>query len=61
MEKTEEEYYQLGKEHQQKQEWQHAINAYRKALEINPESRANVALEYIYDILNFKHNDLLNP
>ncbi len=59
--KTEEDYYQLGKKYQQKQDWGEAINAYKKALELNPESRAAAALEYIYEILAFRHNDLLNP
>ncbi|MDR2802428.1 MAG: tetratricopeptide repeat protein [Prevotellaceae bacterium] len=59
--KTEEDYYQLGKACQQQQQWGDAINAYKKALELNPESRAAAALEHIYDILNFRHSDLLNP
>ena len=59
--KTAEDYYQWGKACQQQQQWGDAINAYKKALELNPESRAATALEYIYDILNFRHTDLLNP
>jgi|TergutMp193P3_1026864.scaffolds.fasta_scaffold345384_2 tetratricopeptide (TPR) repeat protein len=58
---TEEHYLQIGKEFQQKQQWAEAINAYKKALELNPESRARFALEYIYEILDFRYNDLLNP
>jgi tetratricopeptide (TPR) repeat protein len=59
--KTEEDYYQQGKDCQQRQQWGEAINAYKKALELNPESRAATALEHIYDILDFRHTDLLNP
>ncbi len=58
---TDQEYYELGKDFQQKQQWGEAINAYKKAVEINPESPAAAALEYIYEILAFRHNDLLNP
>ena len=58
---TEEDYLQQAKEFQQKQQWAEAINAYKKALELNPDSKAKFALEYIYGILNFYHSDLLNP
>ncbi len=58
---TAETYYLQGKAHQQKQEWAAAINAYKQALELDAESPAKFALEYIYDILDFRHNDLLNP
>jgi tetratricopeptide (TPR) repeat protein len=57
----EEDYLIQGKCFQQKQEWAEAINAYKKALELNPESKAKFALEYIYDILNYRYTDLLNP
>ena len=53
--KTAEDYYQWGKTCQQHQRWGDAINAYKKALELNPDSRAATALEYIYDILDFRH------
>jgi tetratricopeptide (TPR) repeat protein len=58
---TEDDYYRMGKAFQQQQQWGEAINAYKKALELNPGSRAATALEYIYDILEFRHADLLNP
>jgi len=58
---TEEKYLQQAKEFQQKQAWAEAINACKKALELNPESKAKFALEYIYEILDFRYNDLLNP
>ena len=54
-------FYEIGKEYQQKQQWGEAINAYKKALELDSESRAAAALEYFYEILAFRHNDLLNP
>ena len=58
---TSEEYYELGKSFQQNQQWGDAINAYKKALELNPESPAETALEYIFEILAFRYTDLLNP
>ena len=58
---TEENYLQQAKEFQQKEQWAEAINAYKKAIELNPDSKAKFALEYIYEILNFHYNDLLNP
>ncbi len=54
-------YYLEGKAHQQKQEWAEAINAYKKALELDPESPAKFALDYINDILDFRYTDLINP
>jgi tetratricopeptide (TPR) repeat protein len=58
---TDNDFYQLGQQYQQQQQWGEAINAYKKALSLNPDSRAATALEYIQDILAFRHNDLLNP
>ncbi len=58
---TAEKYYLEGKAHQQKQEWAEAINAYKEALTLDPNSPAKHALDYIYDILNFRNTDLINP
>ncbi|MDR0668097.1 MAG: tetratricopeptide repeat protein [Prevotellaceae bacterium] len=58
---TDEDYYRSGQAFQQQQQWGEAINAYKKALELNSQSRAAVALEYIYEILSFRNTDLLNP
>ena len=54
-------FYEAGKEFQRQQQWGDAINAYKKALEQDPESPAAAALEYIYEILAFRHTDLYNP
>ncbi|MDR1681124.1 MAG: tetratricopeptide repeat protein [Prevotellaceae bacterium] len=58
---TDEDYYQSGKAFGQQQQWGEAINAYKKALELNPQSRAAAALDYIYEILQFHNTDLMNP
>jgi len=54
-------FYERGKEFQQKQQWGDAINAYKQALELDPDSPAAAALEYIYEILAFRHTDIYNP
>jgi len=51
----------LGKEYRQKQQWGDAINAYKKALEIDPQGEAKVALEHIYEVLAWRNNELFNP
>lgn len=38
-----------------------AINDYLAALQINPDSRARLALQAANDILNYYNKDLLNP
>ena len=51
----------LGQEYRQKEQWGDAINAYKKALELDPEGPAKVALEFIYQVLEYRNTDLLNP
>jgi tetratricopeptide (TPR) repeat protein len=38
-----------------------ALNDYRKALELNSQSRAAIAIEILNEILEFRNTDLLNP
>ena len=38
-----------------------AINDYLRAIEINPDSRAKILLDYANSILNYYNKDLLNP
>lgn len=38
-----------------------AINDYLAAIEINPESRAKLAMKATYEILDFYNKDLFNP
>ena len=38
-----------------------ALNDYHKALELNPQSPAIVAIEILNDILEYRNMDLLNP
>lgn len=54
-------WYLLGGIYRRQQLWGDAINAYNKAKMIDPDGPAAVAIESIYEILNFRNNDLLNP
>jgi cytochrome c-type biogenesis protein CcmH/NrfG len=38
-----------------------ALNDYYKALELNPQSEAAIAIEILNEILEFRNTDLLNP
>ena len=50
-----------GQQYRQKEQWGDAINAYKKAFELQPDGPAKVALEFIYEVLAFRNTDLLNP
>lgn len=54
-------WYLLGGIYRRQQLWGEAINAYTKAKMIEPDGPAAVAIESIYEILNFRNNDMLNP
>jgi Cytochrome c biogenesis factor len=51
----------LGQQYRSQQRWGEAINAYKQALELQPDGPAQVALDFIYDVLEYRHNDYLNP
>lgn len=54
-------WYLLGGIYRRQQLWGEAINAYNKAKMIDPDGPAAVAIEAIYEILNFRNTDLMNP
>ena len=54
-------WYLLGGIYRRQQLWGEAINAYTKAKMIDPQGPAAVAIEGIYEILNFTNTDLMNP
>lgn len=54
-------YYVAGRLYWQLDEHGKAIASYRKALEINPDSKARHALEIASDVMDFFNPDLLNP
>lgn len=57
----EEGFVERGRKHWALNHRKEAINDYLHALEINPQSRARMLLDYAYSILDFYNKDLLNP
>lgn len=54
-------WYLLGGIYRRQQLWGDAINAYNKAKMINPNGPAATAMESIYEILNYRNSDMMNP
>ena len=54
-------WYLLGGIYRRQQLWGEAINAYNQAKMIDPDGPAAVAIESIYELLNFRNTDMLNP
>ena len=54
-------WYLLGGIYRRQQLWGEAINAYNQAKMIDPDGPAAIAIESIYEILNFRNTDMLNP
>lgn len=54
-------WYLLGGIYRRQQLWGDAINAYNKAKMIDPDGPAATAIESIYEILNYRNTDLMNP
>lgn len=53
-------YYLLGNAYRKEGNWQYALNNYREAIELNPESPAREAYRMVMDILNFYNKDMFN-
>jgi tetratricopeptide (TPR) repeat protein len=58
---TSEEWYRKGNLYRKQQDWQHAIDCYLEAIELDPESPAKNAKEMLDNILNFYCKDCYNP
>lgn len=58
---TSEEYYHKGNEYRKQGDFQHALDCYMEAIELNPESPAVEAKKMLEDILNFYNKDAYNP
>lgn len=54
-------YFMLGNAYCKKNNWQQAMNAYCQAIELNPESPAQMAYNHLQDIMKFFNHDLYNP
>lgn len=53
-------YYLRGNTYRKRGDWQHALNNYQQAIDLNPQSPAAQARNMILDILNFYHKDMFN-
>lgn len=58
---TSEEYYHKGNQYRKQGDFQHALDCYMEAIELNPESPAVEAKKMLEDILNFYNKDAYNP
>ncbi|WP_294618626.1 tetratricopeptide repeat protein [uncultured Bacteroides sp.] len=53
-------YYLLGNAYRKQSNWQQALNNYRYAIDLDPDSPARQAYGMVMDILNFYHKDMYN-
>lgn len=53
-------YYLLGNAYRKQGNWQQALNNYRYAIDLNPESPAAQAHSMVLDILSFYNKDMYN-
>ena len=53
-------YYLIGNAYRKQGNWQQALNNYRYAIDINPQSPAQQARGMVMDILNFYNKDMYN-
>lgn len=56
-----EKYYRRGNAYRQQGDWQHAMECYNQAVELNPESPAAKAKEMLDNILNYYCKEMFNP
>ena len=53
--------YRQGNQFRQQNDWQHAMECYNQAIELNPHTPAAKAKEMLENILNYYCKDLFNP
>lgn len=53
-------YYLRGNAYRKQGDWQQALNNYRRAIDLNPQSPARHARQMAMDILNFYNKDMYN-
>ena len=53
-------YYLRGNAYRKQGDWQQALNNYRRAIDLNPESPARHARQIAMDILKFYNKDMYN-
>jgi len=57
---SDEAFFLLGNAYRKKENWEFALNNYRKAADLNPDSPAKHAYKMVIDILNFYNKDMFN-
>lgn len=58
---TSEGWYRKGNQYRQRQDWQHAMECYLEAAELDPEGPAGEAVKMMERIMNFYCKDYYNP
>ena len=56
-----EELYLQGNQYRQQSDWQHALECYNHAIELDPNSPAVKAKEMLMNILNYRCKEMFNP
>jgi len=57
---SDEAFFLLGNAYRKKENWELALNNYRQAMDLNPDSPAKHAYKMVIDILNFYNKDMFN-
>ena len=57
---SDEAFFLLGNAYRKKENWELALNNYRQATDLNPDSPAKHAYKMAIDILNFYNKDMFN-
>jgi len=57
---SDEAFFLLGNAYRKKENWEFALNNYRKAMDLNPDSPAKLAYKMVIEILNFYNKDMFN-
>ena len=57
---SDEAFFLLGNAYRKKENWELALNNYRQAIDLNPDSPAKHAYKMVIDILNFYNKDMFN-
>ena len=57
---SDEAFFLLGNAYRKNENWELALNNYRQAMDLNPDSPASYAYKMVIEILNFYNKDMFN-
>ncbi len=57
---SDEAYFLLGNAYRRQENWEYALNAYQKAMDLNTDSPARLAYDAIQEVLAFYNKDMYN-